>query len=73
MLQCVNINSCLPIKTVSLLYVTETLRCVTFLMAPVRFHRTLLSEPWFHGKALFGRIALVPQIILVVRNQYIRA
>lgn len=67
MLKHVNINSCLPIKTANVICLSRKHYGVTFLMEPVRVHRTLLPEPWFHGKALIGRIALA------VRNQYIRA
>ena len=60
MLKYVNINSCLPITTESLLYVYHGNINYggTFLTEPVCIHRTLLSEPWFQGKALIGQIAL---------------
>jgi len=66
MLKYVNFNSCLPSTTVSLLYVTETLRW-SFLNGACQCSPIWLPQPWFHGKALIG------QIVLAVRNQYIRA
>lgn len=63
MLKYVNINSCLPFTTCHwYMFVTETLikaegLSVFTVIYDLWCSPSILSEPWFHAKALIGQIA----------------